>query len=217
FKRDICPRFRHGYISNSTLLNIDSISLLFASLSNPPTVADRLSTATNALQARDVDPFVARSLDTLLRHANLVSVRKNYLSIPCGSWGGRVGTLFKEDVVRSYRAMSPWMAPAMNVTREEFENMLSAMENEQTPNRTYLNWYVACGRKPRIIGTIGSMGIEEQDVMPEVEREEIGQPHAIDGEIGFRMDGRMEERIRDVEEAALWNERNEDIELRESP
>ncbi|RUS16738.1 S-adenosyl-L-methionine-dependent methyltransferase [Jimgerdemannia flammicorona] len=124
--------------------------------------------STNALQARDVDPFVARSLDTLLRHANLVSVRNTYLSIPCGSWGGRAGTLFKEDVIRTYRAMSPWMAPAMNVTREEFEAMLVAMENEHAPNRTYLNWYVACGRKPRIVGHIGTEGVEEQD-MPGVE------------------------------------------------
>lgn len=122
--------------------------------------------------------------------------------------------MFKEDVVRSYRAMSPWMAPAMNVTRDEFETMLSAMENEQTTNRTYLNWYVACGRKPRIIGKIGSVGIEEQDV-PEVdaEGEEVGQPYAIGGEIGF-WEGRMEEMTRDVEEAGQWNE---DVGLRENP
>ncbi|OZJ03260.1 hypothetical protein BZG36_03511 [Bifiguratus adelaidae] len=103
--------------------------------------------ATNALQARDIDPYVARALDRLLDHAGFHHLKVDYMSLPCGRWGQLPGMLLQEDVIGVYQALGPWISVAMNLTADEFQANLRVMETELDTYMTYLNWYVAVGQK----------------------------------------------------------------------
>lgn len=107
--------------------------------------------ASNALVARDFNPFVARVLDQLLDNSQFVNTKQIYTSIPCGKWGKRFGELFQEETIALYRAFKPWMAKTMNISHQEFDELLLAMSAELDTYNAYHNWYIAYGRKPYVI------------------------------------------------------------------
>ncbi|RUS29608.1 hypothetical protein BC938DRAFT_480453 [Jimgerdemannia flammicorona] len=117
----------------------------------------------NTLQARGVDPFISRKLDTLLVDAGLVNVKKTFVSFPGGEWAGKLGQLTKQVWATNLTALKPQMSIACGISSEEYDAMAKRCMAECQEHRTYENVHFAYGQKKplpdereRMYGNVGA-------------------------------------------------------------
>lgn len=104
--------------------------------------------ALNNVQSHGLDPALARHLRTLLpppmdttQDALMTEV---YRSLPIGLWGGRLGVLFRDDLMHSLQVVGI----DMDNDSDRFENQLHAVEKELETYRSYANFHFLRVQKP---------------------------------------------------------------------
>lgn len=54
---------------------------------------------------QDIDPRIARKLVHLFNQAEYKMIEKKYISLPLGTWGGKLGVMFKDDIYNLYERL----------------------------------------------------------------------------------------------------------------
>ncbi|RUS22217.1 S-adenosyl-L-methionine-dependent methyltransferase [Endogone sp. FLAS-F59071] len=96
--------------------------------------------------SRGIDINIALNLGHLLEEA-LIDVKADYISFPVG-WNGRAGELMGHNLELCRLALSPIIAPFMEMTTEDYEQWAMQISKELRMHRSYINGYYAYGRKP---------------------------------------------------------------------
>jgi hypothetical protein len=100
------------------------------------------------LKSRGFKDGIVRDLDLKFADAGFVNVDGMIIKIPVGSWGGKLGEVFNEDAVASYKSMQPIVQPILGYTDEQYqeliENMIRGTNEVKQEGNFLMNW----GQKP---------------------------------------------------------------------
>jgi hypothetical protein len=88
------------------------------------------------------------ALDTQLRRAGAVEVRKRALDLPIGEWGGRIGSWMASHIRAAYARLSDVFHTVLDVPREDSRHLLGVAQQEWEQLRTRLRVVLAFGRRP---------------------------------------------------------------------
>ncbi|KAL1922998.1 uncharacterized protein VTP21DRAFT_9374 [Calcarisporiella thermophila] len=101
-----------------------------------------------SLRARDISPTLARSLQRHLQSTqSATNVRKTYVSLPIGRWGGRCGDLARSDFEAVMKALKPSLLIALGISSEDYDSMCEKSLVEFEEYKTYGNVYVCTAEK----------------------------------------------------------------------
>ncbi|CAI2182511.1 12872_t:CDS:2 [Funneliformis geosporum] len=82
----------------------------------------------SSLNSLTINPRISQQLPQLLLNTNkLTNLARQQQLIPCGSWGGTLGNLAKDNVIAFYRSIQPIIQPDMNISANEYKNKVSKM------------------------------------------------------------------------------------------
>lgn len=111
-------------------------------------------TVAETARSRGLKPRLARRLPSLLPKDAVNRIEK-YRSLPIGIWGGRIGVLFREDLVfilththdavRQYQAKCLGIVPA---SPEEFQQQIDVALRELDQYHSYSNFHFVVAQKP---------------------------------------------------------------------
>ncbi len=90
------------------------------------------------LHARGIHPDPIRQLGTLFAQAGLQQVEVQIIPLPFGDWGGRIGTMFKQDALSLFRSLKEPCCQQGAMTAETFEVWLADM------GREWETWHTSC-------------------------------------------------------------------------
>jgi hypothetical protein len=68
--------------------------------------------------------------------------------IPLGSWGGKLGEVFEEDVLGAYKSLRPVIQPMLNFSDEQFQDLLNNLPAENNQVKQEMNWFSNWAQKP---------------------------------------------------------------------
>jgi hypothetical protein len=102
---------------------------------------------TQGTKARGIDPNMVKNLDELMFEAGLTNVTKQTFTGPIGSWGGKVGELFSEDLRLISGSLQPLITNALGVPKEDVKRNTDLMVEEFKSRQTYMEIYVYLGQK----------------------------------------------------------------------
>lgn len=83
----------------------------------------------------------------LLLQEHLPEIEVQPIRIPIGEWGGRVGSMMKQDIVTALTAMKGRYAQLAGLTEAEFEQMVQAVVPEWEAYRSSCTFYAVCGKR----------------------------------------------------------------------
>ncbi|KAG0002020.1 hypothetical protein BGZ80_011771 [Entomortierella chlamydospora] len=101
-----------------------------------------------SMAPRNIDPSIVRSLDRLMVSAGFVDVQVKEYCVPLGEWGGKMGQLWKQNVMSVLETVKPHLAKAGRITESQVSDMVQNMAKETQEYRSYQTIYVTLGRKP---------------------------------------------------------------------
>jgi hypothetical protein len=100
------------------------------------------------LETRGFKDGVVRDVDVKVVEAGFVNIEGMRIKIPLGSWGGKLGELFMEDVLGAYKSLRPIVQPMLKYTDEEFQELLEAVPKENNEVKQEINLYLNWAQKP---------------------------------------------------------------------
>jgi hypothetical protein len=104
-----------------------------------------------AAVARGFNPHLASQLSSLIP-AQAIPIVENYRSMPIGVWGGRLGVLFREDMMgvmfHAQKAVCEHFGRDEKTWEEQVENELATISSEVEQHCSYSNFYYKCVQKP---------------------------------------------------------------------
>lgn len=98
-------------------------------------------------ESRGIDASLMSQLGLLLQGANLRNVTSTIKEIPVGSWGGRVGRLFAQDILAGWPTIRPLAQTVLNVSPVLFNEVLASLEAEWNSEHTSYEVYCHCGQR----------------------------------------------------------------------
>jgi len=100
------------------------------------------------LESRGFKDGIVRDLDLKLADAGFVNVDGMRIKIPVGSWGGKLGEVFLDDVVSVYSSLRPIVQPILNCTDEQFQGLVDNLPKENNEMKQAVNWFMNWAQKP---------------------------------------------------------------------
>ncbi|RUS29371.1 S-adenosyl-L-methionine-dependent methyltransferase [Jimgerdemannia flammicorona] len=101
----------------------------------------------HGLQARGIDVYLARTLDSFLAENGFSNPQTNFGSIPIG-WGGKLGEAMQQNIELSMAALKTFYTSALNYTNEQFDALVEAMKVENVQYESYSNYHYAFASRP---------------------------------------------------------------------
>jgi len=96
---------------------------------------------------RGVNPLLGPQIGPFLRNARLGSLTTNVISLPVGSYGGRVGKLAETDVFGVIGGVKPLVVSQGLTTAEIYDDALRAAREDLDRYQCYLPFYLAYGQR----------------------------------------------------------------------
>ncbi|KAH8551583.1 S-adenosyl-L-methionine-dependent methyltransferase [Umbelopsis sp. PMI_123] len=100
------------------------------------------------LASRGFKDGMVTNLDQKVLDAGFVNIDGTRIRIPLGSWGGKLGVVFQEDVNNAYVSLRPIIQPILKFSDEEFEAMLIRVQEENNEEKQEANWFSFWAQKP---------------------------------------------------------------------
>jgi SAM-dependent methyltransferase len=107
-----------------------------------------LAHAVAAAKGLDVGGVVYDSLDGYLRDAGLEQVTRQEVSLPIGTWGGRVGSFLATDMRATQTRFSAVLQAQLGISEEECRNLVQQAQEECDHRHMSCSFAIAYGRKP---------------------------------------------------------------------
>jgi SAM-dependent methyltransferase len=107
-----------------------------------------LAHAIAAGKGLDVGRVVYDSLDGYLRDAGLEHVARHEVSLPIGTWGGRVGSFLATDMRATQTRFSAVLQAQAGMSGEECRDLVQRAQVECEQRRMSCSFAIAYGRKP---------------------------------------------------------------------
>ncbi|KAL1917315.1 uncharacterized protein VTP21DRAFT_4971 [Calcarisporiella thermophila] len=104
----------------------------------------------HAIRARGMEPLIAENLSEVLAEAGLTNIMSTFASVPVGSWGGELGTLWQENFIALNKSCRPWMNMVFGLRGREYRQLIQKLVAEFDLYKTYINLYVAAGQRPTV-------------------------------------------------------------------
>jgi hypothetical protein len=104
--------------------------------------------ARGGFAARNVDVTIADKLDVFIKEAGFINVEKSVYKLPCGSWGGKVGQRFAEDLKLLISSLKPLFTKVFNISDELIEENSEKLMKELEEYQAYNELHVYVGQKP---------------------------------------------------------------------
>jgi hypothetical protein len=96
------------------------------------------------LKSRGFKDGIVRDLDLKLDDAGFVNIDGMRIKIPVGSWGGKLGEVFIEDAIGSYKSLQPVVQPILGYTDEQYQDFIDNVpkENNEVKQEAhfFINW-----------------------------------------------------------------------------
>jgi hypothetical protein len=93
---------------------------------------------------RGIDASQMILIGEWLKAAGLADIQVETRLIPVGTWKGRLGKLFAQNVLELWKTMRP-QAQAIGVAPGVFDAVIESLHAEWNLNRTVCEVYFACG------------------------------------------------------------------------
>jgi hypothetical protein len=100
------------------------------------------------LASRGFKDGIVTNLDQKVLDAGFANIDGTRIRIPLGSWGGKLGVVFQEDVNNAYVSLRPIIQPILKFSDEEFEAMLIRVQEENNEEKQEANWFSFWAQKP---------------------------------------------------------------------
>lgn len=100
------------------------------------------------MKSRGFKDGIVRDLDLKLANAGFVNVDGMIVKIPVGSWGGKLGEVFIEDAIASYRSLQPVVQPILGYTDEQFQELIDNVPKENNEVKQEANFIMNWAQKP---------------------------------------------------------------------
>ncbi|KAG9289318.1 hypothetical protein G9A89_007879 [Geosiphon pyriformis] len=89
------------------------------------------------LENENIDPKISTKLAQYLKDTkSITDITYQEISIPIGSWGGRMGDLAKEEINKEWKNLRKPLTNFLDITNEEFSILYSEMEREFDEQKT---------------------------------------------------------------------------------
>lgn len=95
-----------------------------------------------------MEPRIARHLPNVLKSIGLIDVSCKLVSIPLGSWGLDLGSLWKHNLEMFADSSSPLLSKLVGVSVSEYRRQWRDMFEEVKDQKPFSNIHAAWGRKP---------------------------------------------------------------------
>lgn len=102
------------------------------------------------LQSRGFKEGIVRNLDQKVTDAGFVNIHGMRIRIPVGSWGGKLGEVFLEDIVDAYKSLRPVVQPILNYSDADFQELLDNLPAENNEVKQEVDWFCNWAQKPAI-------------------------------------------------------------------
>ncbi|CAG8487870.1 4328_t:CDS:2 [Funneliformis caledonium] len=90
----------------------------------------------SSLNSLTINPRISQQLSQLLLNTNqLTNLARQQQLIPCGSWGGTLGNLAKDNVISFYKSIQPIIQPIMNISANEYKKKRGSPDHESIADR----------------------------------------------------------------------------------
>jgi SAM-dependent methyltransferase len=96
----------------------------------------------------DTTGIVFQSMDRYLARAGLTSVEVTHVHIPCGEWGGNIGSLLASNHRALFTRLGTVFQAQFGLGEEEIRGLVSTSLQELDQYRTVLTFGVGIGQKP---------------------------------------------------------------------
>jgi len=100
------------------------------------------------LATRGFDDGVVKKLDLKLQDVGFVNIDGMTIRIPVGSWGGKIGMVFQEDVEGAYAGLKPVLQERLGFSSEEYDENLKKTREENNEVKQVVNWVSFWAQKP---------------------------------------------------------------------
>jgi hypothetical protein len=96
--------------------------------------------------SRSIDASNMSQLGQFLKRARLLNIQAETTIIPVGNWGGRLGKLLAQDILAGWPTMRPLAHTLLNVSPEDFDQLIARLNDEWNSYQTSYEVYSACGQ-----------------------------------------------------------------------
>ncbi|KAL0074839.1 S-adenosyl-L-methionine-dependent methyltransferase [Phycomyces blakesleeanus] len=103
---------------------------------------------TQAMEARNLDCFIADHISTYFQEEGLVKIKDINYSIPIGRWGGEFGDRFLAIQRMALPAIKVMVTELTSATGEEYEATMTQAFDETTSHQTSTRFRLIHGSKP---------------------------------------------------------------------
>ncbi|RIA88681.1 S-adenosyl-L-methionine-dependent methyltransferase [Glomus cerebriforme] len=88
--------------------------------------------------SRNMDPIMSSKFREIMEATgSLTNIENKEITIPIGSWGGKLGTIMSEIVIRLFDEVRGKLIPAMNIRPREYDRILESFRHEMNVYKTY--------------------------------------------------------------------------------
>jgi SAM-dependent methyltransferase len=94
---------------------------------------------------RGIDASKMALIGGWLGQVGLSSIQTETKILPVGRWGGRLGSLFAQNVVELWRSMKPY-TQSIGIHAHTFDAVINDLQAEWNTNHTTFEVYYACGQ-----------------------------------------------------------------------
>ncbi|KAI7889589.1 uncharacterized protein EV154DRAFT_514238 [Mucor mucedo] len=101
-----------------------------------------------AREKRNMEPRMALYLPDMLKSAGLIDVSSKLVSIPLGSWGLDLGSLWKHNMEMFADSSSPLLSKLVGISESEYRRRWRDMFEEVKDKKAFSNIHAAWGQKP---------------------------------------------------------------------
>ncbi|KAI8578483.1 hypothetical protein K450DRAFT_247057 [Umbelopsis ramanniana AG] len=100
------------------------------------------------LEMRGFKEGIVKDLDHKVVDAGFVNIDGMRIRIPVGSWGGKLGEVFLEDIVGAYKSLRPVVQPILNYSDADYQELLDNLPTENNEVKQEVNWFCNWAQKP---------------------------------------------------------------------
>ncbi|CAO3675379.1 unnamed protein product [Umbelopsis ramanniana] len=100
------------------------------------------------LKQRGFEDGIVKNLYQKVIEAGFDNIDGMRVRIPLGSWGGKLGEVFEEDVLGAYKSLRPVIQPMLNFSDDDFQELLDNLPAENNEVKQEMNWFSNWAQKP---------------------------------------------------------------------
>lgn len=113
-----------------------------------PACSENIEKFRQVMNLRDLDPYLPRKCESFLQRAEYDNVKRQFISLPLGDWGGPLGKVMATNCVEIMASMGPLFRASFGWTSEYLERRVELMLLDMKENKGYVNYHLVIGQKP---------------------------------------------------------------------